>query len=393
MPKLLAIETMYPTLLHYLISYSFLSPNNSHYPVISKLSSQIVIRVSWRSIHILVFGVLRGYEVIVGRDDIYSTIDACTTAKDMWIAIERLQQDTYYQASKSHKSYAPSARTSSSNRSHATTINKGKDIAKTITPPSEENSDPKQAQRDKAMHKNLALIAKIVTVVGAKKTIGNHANQNAKECDDERVVLANLIANLKLETNENKKIQKQLKKANTSLAQELKEYKSLLEESNRTRDRYLGALHDKEIELAKYTRYNDCPIEKDSLTLEEKNYELVKQNSFTTSRYESLIKEKNNVIQDFKLKEEKDLEKLIAVEKQVKILNDIFYKSNQSIQIIHMLALKPSSSYNGGPSFANPKYLKKAQSEKPCLYEIPYDKDDLANIFSPDRKETLTLEQ
>ncbi|GJQ93162.1 retrovirus-related pol polyprotein from transposon TNT 1-94 [Tanacetum coccineum] len=58
-----------------------------------------------------------------------------------------------------------------------------------------------------------------------------------------------------------------------------------------------------------------------------------------------------------------------------------------------MLAPKPSSSYNGRPSFANPKYLKKAQYGKPCLYEIPYDKDDLENIFSPDREETLTLEQ
>ncbi|GJT72367.1 hypothetical protein Tco_1031653 [Tanacetum coccineum] len=38
-------------------------------------------------------------------------------------------------------------------------------------------------------------------------------------------------------------------------------------------------------------------------------------------------------------------------------------------------------------------YLKKSQSEKPCLYEIPYDKDDLANIFFPDKEETLTLEQ
>ncbi|GJW35767.1 retrovirus-related pol polyprotein from transposon TNT 1-94 [Tanacetum coccineum] len=58
-----------------------------------------------------------------------------------------------------------------------------------------------------------------------------------------------------------------------------------------------------------------------------------------------------------------------------------------------MLAPKPSSIYNGRLSFANPMYLKKAQSEKPCLYVIPYDKDDLANIFSHDREETLTLEQ
>ncbi|GKE36336.1 hypothetical protein Tco_1459741 [Tanacetum coccineum] len=49
--------------------------------------------------------------------------------------------------------------------------------------------------------------------------------------------------------------------------------------------------------------------------------------------------------------------------------------------------------YNGRPTFANPMYLKKAQYENPCLYEIPYDTSDLANIFAPDRDETLTLEQ
>ncbi|GKD62124.1 hypothetical protein Tco_1299633 [Tanacetum coccineum] len=57
-----------------------------------------------------------------------------------------------------------------------------------------------------------------------------------------------------------------------------------------------------------------------------------------------------------------------------------------------MLAPK-GSTYNGRPTFANPMYLKKAQSEKPCLYEIPYDKYDLGNIFAPDKEETLTLEQ
>ncbi|GKC04241.1 hypothetical protein Tco_0995851 [Tanacetum coccineum] len=59
-------------------------------------------------------------------------------------------------------------------------------------------------------------------------------DQNAVECDDERVVLANLIANLKLDVDENKKIQKQLKKANTSLAHQLKECKSILAETSRT---------------------------------------------------------------------------------------------------------------------------------------------------------------
>ncbi|GJS17581.1 hypothetical protein Tco_0412053 [Tanacetum coccineum] len=38
-------------------------------------------------------------------------------------------------------------------------------------------------------------------------------------------------------------------------------------------------------------------------------------------------------------------------------------------------------------------YPKKAQSEKPYLYEIPYETSDPINRFVPDREETLTLEK
>ncbi|GJS04128.1 hypothetical protein Tco_0320636 [Tanacetum coccineum] len=57
-----------------------------------------------------------------------------------------------------------------------------------------------------------------------------------------------------------------------------------------------------------------------------------------------------------------------------------------------MLAPK-CATYNGRSTFANPKYLKKAQSEKPRLYEIPYDTSDPANRFCPNREETVTLEK
>ncbi|GJU85975.1 hypothetical protein Tco_1293521 [Tanacetum coccineum] len=86
----------------------------------------------------------------------------------------------------------------------------------------------------------------------------------------------------------------------------------------------------------------------------------------------------------------KDIDKMIEMDKQLKFLNEIVYTRNQSIQTIHMLAPK-CSTYNGRPTFANPRYLKKAQSEKPCLYEIPYDTSDLANRFGPNREETMTL--
>ncbi|GJU04895.1 hypothetical protein Tco_1121325 [Tanacetum coccineum] len=235
-------------------------------------------------------------------------------------------------------------------------------------------------------------------------------DQNAVECDDERVALANLIANLKLDIDENKQIQKQLKKANTLLTQELKECKSTLEETT--------------IELEKYKTYLNRPIENDKLELERKLKEtlgllaqkendikeasklkayelsvvkkehddLVKQSLLTKSRYEGLVNEKNQKIKDLKLKEENDIDKMITMEKQLKFLNEIVYKRNQSIQTIHMLAPK-GSTYNGRPTFANPRYLKKAQSEKPCLYEIPYDQSDPANRLLPDREETLTLEK
>nr|GEZ01142.1 hypothetical protein [Tanacetum cinerariifolium] len=80
------------------------------------------------------------------------------------VAITQANQDPYYQTSKSHKSYAPSSKPLIPTRTHTTTRYKGKEIAKQITPPSEtaseKDSDPEQAQRDKDMQKNLALIAK-----------------------------------------------------------------------------------------------------------------------------------------------------------------------------------------------------------------------------------------
>nr|GFB24893.1 hypothetical protein [Tanacetum cinerariifolium] len=290
-------------------------------------------------------------------------------------------QDPYYQTSKSHKSYAPSSKPLIPTRSHTNTRHKGKEIAKPITPPSriafKEDNDPEQAQRDKDMQKNLALIAKYFKKI-YKPTINNiqtssnsrnknvdttpclgfnalttrnmdislrnaecqkglrtpheeideqeleahysymakiqevptadsgtnsepleqvqndagynvfandlqHSeqsgfvtntclmetddsnvipdsldmckddiqnDQNDVESDDEHVALANLIANLKLNVDENKKIQMQLKKANTTLAKELKECKAILA---------------KLTEFEKYKAFNDRTVDYDKL--------------------------------------------------------------------------------------------------------------------------------
>ncbi|GJZ18365.1 hypothetical protein Tco_0554488, partial [Tanacetum coccineum] len=97
-------------------------------------------------------------------------------------------------------------------------------------------------------------------------------DQNAVECDNKRVVLASLIANLKLNVDKNKKIQKKLKKANTSLAHELKECKSILVETSRTLresnsigDSFLIALQNKQTELETYKTLNDRTVDYDKL--------------------------------------------------------------------------------------------------------------------------------
>ncbi|GJX84289.1 retrovirus-related pol polyprotein from transposon TNT 1-94 [Tanacetum coccineum] len=253
-------------------------------------------------------------------------------------------------------------------------------------------------------------------------------DQNDVECDDERVALANLIANLKLDVDENKKIQKQLKKANATLTQELTECKSILAETSRTlgeansiRDSCLVALQNKQTEFERYKAFNDRTVDYDKLEsklketlgllaqkeidikeglkvkayeisiVQAKHDELVKKSILTKSHYEGLVKEKTKVITDLKLKEEKDIDKMISMENQLKFLNEIVYKRSQSIQTIHMLAPK-CPTFNGRPTFANPMYLKKAQYEKPCLYVIPHDQSDPANRLVPDREETLTLD-
>ncbi|GKG03867.1 hypothetical protein Tco_0314254 [Tanacetum coccineum] len=54
-----------------------------------------------------------------------------------------------------------------------------------------------------------------------ESNVYDNVDQNAVECVDERDALANLIVNLTLDTEKNKTILKQLKKANVSLTQEL----------------------------------------------------------------------------------------------------------------------------------------------------------------------------
>nr|GEV39999.1 integrase, catalytic region, zinc finger, CCHC-type, peptidase aspartic, catalytic [Tanacetum cinerariifolium] len=258
-------------------------------------------------------------------------------------------------------------------------------------------------------------------------------DQNDEECNDKRVVLANL----KLNVDENKKIQKLLKKANTTLAHELKEYKTILAETSKTlgesnsvRDSCLVALQNKQTEFEKYKAFNNRTVDYDKLkrklnetlgllaqkdieikeglklkayemlVVKEKHDELIKQGLLTKSHYEGLVKQKTKVITDLKLKEEHGIDKMLSLEKQLKFLNEIVYKRNQSIQTIHMMApkdmdimiktcLMPLALKTQNDSFifvhehkqemhADLKYVESLEKE---IDELKSDKAEFSNIY------------
>nr|GEV87067.1 hypothetical protein [Tanacetum cinerariifolium] len=298
-------------------------------------------------------------------DELYSIVDACQIAQEMWEAIERLQQ--------------------------------GKEIAKPITPPSEsaseEDSDPRQAQRDKDMQKNLALIVKVKDFAYHKEKmlLCKQAEKDTDEEIDEQELEAHYSYMAKIQ---------EVPTANTgtdSEPLEMTEFKKYKPFNDRTIDydklehklnATLKQLAQKDIEIKEGLKLKAYEI----LVVKEKHEELIKQSLLTKSHYEGLVKQKTKVITNLKLKEEHEIDKMLSMEKQLKFLNEIVYKKSQYIQTIHMMAPKVPK-YNGRPIFANPRYLKQAQSEIPCLYAFPYDQYTHANRLIPDGEETLALER
>ncbi|GJV24823.1 hypothetical protein Tco_1377518 [Tanacetum coccineum] len=89
----------------------------------------------------------------------------------------------------------------------------------------------------------------------------------------------------------------------------------------------------------------------------------------------------------YKTREDKELDKVIALENKVKVLNDIVYKTGQSVQTMNML------NRNCKTSFAKPEFLKKAQRANPRLYDIGCYNDNLALMLAPDSDETIRLDK
>nr|GEW90474.1 hypothetical protein [Tanacetum cinerariifolium] len=162
------------------------------------------------------------------------------------------------------------------------------------------------------------------------------------------------------------------KNVNDILTAELERYKNqerILKEQNNVDNASISYKQSLEIEKLKHTL---------SEHLKEK---------------ESIEQKVTLLTNDFQIEESQNIDRELALEKQVKELNSIVFKRNQSAQTIHMLT-KPQFFYYHSTrqalGFQNPCYLKRAQQLKPKLYDgSVIEKSDAIVIHDPE--ETLML--
>nr|GEV60742.1 hypothetical protein [Tanacetum cinerariifolium] len=98
---------------------------------------------------------------------------------------------------------------------------------------------------------------------------------------------------------------------------------------------------------------------------------------------------------DFQKEESRNIDRELALEKQVKELRNIVFKINQSAQTVHMLTKPPFFYYHTtrqALGFQNSFYLKKAQQFEPKLYN-GYVIQKTNAIMIRDSEETLMLKE
>nr|GFC72416.1 hypothetical protein [Tanacetum cinerariifolium] len=100
-----------------------------------------------------------------------------------------------------------------------------------------------------------------------------------------------------------------------------------------------------------------------------------------------LSKQKEAQIKLYKTREDKELDKVIELENKFKVLDNIVYKTGQTVQTMNMLNNKCRT------TFAKPEFLKKAQRANPRLYDIGCYNDNLVLMLAPNSDEVIRLEK
>nr|GEV70287.1 hypothetical protein [Tanacetum cinerariifolium] len=224
--------------------------------------------------------------------------------------------------------------------------------------------------------------------------------------DDDDDALANKFDKLKaeikdfktknksLESSKNhfKEANNELSKTNELMYNDLKKFQA---ELDRRKDvKYASKV---EIDCAKakwdlisYKMESQKSFNKYTQTINDLNQTISKIKKEMSAHQETistLSQAKEAQIKLYKTCENKELDKVIALENKVKVLDNIVYKTGQSFQTMNMLNSKCKM------SFPKHEFLKKAQRANPRLYDIGCYNDNLALMLAAESDEVIRLER
>nr|GFA41596.1 hypothetical protein [Tanacetum cinerariifolium] len=224
------------------------------------------------------------------------------------------------------------------------------------------------------------------------------------DCDfaNERDLLASLIEKLKCEIDDSKNRNKFLKTSNKALVDKLKDEIEDFKTKNKSLESSNNHFKEANNELSKTNqlmfkdlkkfqaeldRYHDVKYAPKINDLNQTILEMKKELFAHQETISIMSQEREAQIKFYKTRKDNEIDKVIALENKVKVLDNIVYKTGQSIQTMNML------NRNCKTSFAKPEFLKKAQRANPRLYDINCYTDNLALMLAPESNEVLRLEK
>ncbi|GJR71780.1 hypothetical protein Tco_0084145 [Tanacetum coccineum] len=216
--------------------------------------------------------------------------------------------------------------------------------------------------------------------------------------EETRALYDSLYNNLATNVEKVNSVNRKMKATNAELTTELARYKNqekFFEINQEKYDKlercYQKSIYQKQC-LTKKINALHLSSAKTITTLNEEIANLNNMLSKEKSTVSSLQEEKKRLKSDFKIREDKLLDKQIQLENKIKELDNILVKTGQSIQTMHMLSPKPDSFYHTEHKMAlgyqNPFYLKQQS-----LYngKVLLEKHDPPTVY--DSEETLQLAQ
>nr|GFA13192.1 hypothetical protein [Tanacetum cinerariifolium] len=213
----------------------------------------------------------------------------------------------------------------------------------------------------------------VISEVTSEEQDGETVEQHPASFEEIRALYDSLYQNLAIEVEKVNSVNRKLKETNADLTTELARFKNQKKCFEISQEKY-----DKLERCYQQSIYQEQCLSKKINALH-------------------LSTEMKKLKSDFKTREHELLDKQIQLEKKIKELNNIFLKTGQSIQMIHMLSPKPDSFYHTEQKMAlgyqNPFYLKHAQKKQQSLYDgkVLLEKHDSPVVH--DLEETLQLAQ